>query len=75
MRVETDNLVSAGEVAELLGLAHHNSVTTYLQRYPDFPEPVVQKSGGHIRLWLRPEIEDWADSRSERRPSDTNGAS
>lgn len=75
MKVETDNLVSAGEVAELLGLAHHNSVTTYLQRYPDFPEPVVQKSGGHIRLWLRPDIEEWAGSRSERGSTGTDSSS
>ena len=58
-RVDTEDLVSASEVAELLGLAQHNSVTTYLNRYDDFPRPVVDKSGGHIRLWLRQEISTW----------------
>lgn len=62
-KVDTKDLVSASEVAELLGLAQHNSVTTYLRRYDDFPQPVVNKSGGHIRLWLRPEIERWSESR------------
>jgi len=62
-KVDTKDLVSASEVAELLGLAQHNSVTTYLRRYADFPRPVVEKSGGHIRLWLRPEITRWARKR------------
>ncbi len=63
--VDVDNLVSAAEVAEILGLAHHNSVTTYLHRYEDFPQPVVEKSGGRIRLWDRREIQAWR----QRRPS------
>ncbi len=57
--VDTKDLVSASEVADLLGLAQHNSVTTYLRRYPDFPRPVVEKSHGHIRLWLRQDIAEW----------------
>lgn len=63
LKVDTSELVSAAEVAELLGLAQHNSVTTYLRRYDDFPRPVVDKSGGHIRLWLRPDIESWSEQR------------
>ncbi len=62
-RVNTEDLVSASEVAELLGLAQHNSVTTYLNRYRDFPRPVIDKSGGHIRLWLRPDIVRWNRAR------------
>ena len=62
-RVDTADLVSAGEVAEILGLSHHNSVTTYLQRYADFPRPVVEKSSGHIRLWLQQDIEAWSAQR------------
>jgi len=62
-KVDTKDLVSASEVAELLGLAQHNSVTTYLRRYADFPRPVVDKSGGHIRLWLRQDIQTWSRSR------------
>ena len=63
--VDAEDLVSATEVAELLGLAHHNSVTTYLNRYEDFPRPVIDKSGGHIRLWLRPEVTAWRQMRSD----------
>jgi glutathione-regulated potassium-efflux system ancillary protein KefG len=58
-KVNTEDLIGASEVASLLGLSHHNSVTTYLRRYPDFPRPVVDLSASRIRLWLRTEIEAW----------------
>ncbi len=59
-RVRTEDLIGASEVAQLLGLSHHNSVTTYLRRYADFPRPVVDLSESRVRLWLRPEIVAWA---------------
>lgn len=58
--VNTKDLIGATEVAEILGLSHHNSVSTYVQRYKDFPPPIIDKSNGRIRLWLRGEIEAWA---------------
>ncbi len=61
--VDTADLVSASEVAELLGLAQHNSVTTYMHRYADFPQPVINKSGGRVRLWLRHDIQLWDATR------------
>lgn len=63
--VDVDDLISASEVAEILGLAHYNSVTTYLNRYDDFPRPVVDKSSGRIRLWLRPDVALWKSHRSK----------
>ncbi len=65
-KVDTADLISAGEVAEILGLAHHNSVTTYLHRYDDFPRPVLEKSSGHIRLWLRSDVFSWKTQRQAR---------
>ena len=62
-RVNTEDLIGAAEVAEILGLKHHNSVTTYVHRYEDFPKPVVDISQSRIRLWLRQEIEEWAEER------------
>jgi predicted DNA-binding transcriptional regulator AlpA len=61
--VRTEDLVDAQEVAEILGLTHRNSVSTYLNRYPDMPRPVVDKPSGKTRLWLRPEIVQWKKSR------------
>jgi hypothetical protein len=49
-RVNTDDLMTASEVAVMLGLAHHNTVSTYLRRYPDFPRPIIDRSGGRVRL-------------------------
>ncbi len=61
--VRTEDLVDAHEVAEILGLAQRNSVSTYLRRYADMPRPVVERSGGRTRLWLRSDVEEWARSR------------
>ena len=41
---------------EILGLAHHNSVSTYLRRYEDFPRPILDLPKSRIRLWLRQDI-------------------
>ncbi len=70
-KIDVDDLIDTSEVARLLGLAHRNSVTTYLNRYPDMPRPMVEMRESRIRLWLRPEIVDWAarTGRSERRAS------
>ena len=61
--VDTDDLIDSQEVADLLGLSHRNSVSTYLHRYPAFPRPVVERGGGRTRLWLRSEIRSWAKDR------------
>ena len=59
-RINSEDLVDSAIVAEILGLSHRESVTTYLRRYPDMPRPVVELGRGRVRLWLRPEIEAWA---------------
>ena len=66
-KVNTEDLVSAAEVARILGLSHHNTVATDMRRYDDFPQPVVNLSGGRIRLWLRQDITVWKDARSSGR--------
>ena len=62
-QVNTEDLISASEVARILGLAHHNSVSTYLKRYDDFPRPIIDLTESRIRLWLRPEIVEWREGR------------
>ena len=66
-RVDLDDLIDVGEVAELLGLAHKNSVTTYMRRYDDFPVPAVQFADGKCRAWIRQDVEDWRDQRENER--------
>ena len=57
--IDPDDLLDVGEVAELLGLAQKNSVTTYMRRYEDFPAPVIEFANGKCRAWLREDIEAW----------------
>ncbi|MET0885230.1 MAG: hypothetical protein ABWX92_02165 [Mycetocola sp.] len=59
-RVNTEDLIDAQGVADLLGLSQRTAVSVYQRRYPDMPRPVVNLGGGRTRLWLRQEIERWA---------------
>lgn len=58
VKVDLEDLLNATEVAAVLGLAHREAVSTYRQRYADFPKPVMKK--GTCVLWLRHDIEAWA---------------
>ena len=62
-KVDTDDLIGAAEVQAILGLSHPSSVTTYLKRYPDFPQPVIDLSRSRVRLWKRQDIIRWHDAR------------
>ncbi len=61
--VDVGELIDARDVAELLGLSHPNSVFGYLKRYPDMPRPVVDRGPNRARLWVRSDIEQWAEQR------------
>lgn len=71
-RVDTEDLIDARAVAEILGLKHRNTVSEYQARYDDMPRPVVDLGRGRPRLWLRRAIEGWAADRvvTEKRRSD-----
>jgi len=47
------------EVAEILGLSHRDSVTSYLHRYPDMPRPVSGGGRGTRLFWDRAAIVRW----------------
>jgi len=61
--IELPDLVDSHEVAEVLGLSSHRSVSTYRTRHADFPAPIVEKGAGRCLLWLRADVEAWARSR------------
>ena len=70
--VDLDDIIDSAGVAEHLGLSHSNSVGTYRSRYADFPPPVLDLGSGRCLLWLRSDIEKWANGRPPRpsaRPS------
>jgi glutathione-regulated potassium-efflux system ancillary protein KefG len=61
--VALDDLIDVTGVARLVGLAHRNSVTTYLRRYRDFPRPVLETPSRHCRLWSRSDVLTWVGAR------------
>lgn len=65
-RVDLDDLADVGEVAEILGLSHKNSVSTYLKRYDSFPRPVIEFADQKCRLWLRSDVLAWMQSTGRR---------
>jgi len=65
-KIDTDDLLDTQGVAEILGLAHRNTVTQYQRRYEDMPRPVFDLGPGRVKLWLRPEIEHWAKQQASR---------
>lgn len=56
--VDVDDLVTSGHIAERLGIAHAETVSNWVVRYPDFPAPVWKAD--RIRLWLWSEVRAWA---------------
>lgn len=60
--MDPNDLLDAGEVAELLGLARRQAVSTYRSRYADFPAPTVERNSGMCVLWARDDVESWARS-------------
>jgi hypothetical protein len=63
--VDLDDLIDVGEVAALLGLAHKNSVTTYMRRYEDFPAPALEFAEGKCRAWARGDVVRWREGRNQ----------
>jgi predicted DNA-binding transcriptional regulator AlpA len=61
-KYDPDDLLDAGEVAELVGLSHRNSVSLYRRRHADFPTPVLTK--GRLMLWSRRDIVRWRTEHS-----------
>ena len=71
--VDTADLIDARGVAELLGLSHPNSVSTYQHRYPDMPRPVVDLGEGRCKMWLRAEVVSWDQRRAAQPPIGPTG--
>jgi len=65
-QVDTDDLIDASGVADLLGLSHRNTVSVYQRRYLDMPRPVVDLGSGRAKLWLRSEVQRWAVTRASK---------
>jgi predicted DNA-binding transcriptional regulator AlpA len=58
VRIDPGDLVDPREVAAIIGMTNPSGVSVYRRRYPDFPDPVVEKA--RCILWLRQDVERWA---------------
>lgn len=65
-QIDVDDITDTAGAAEILGLAHRNSVGQYRRQYADFPQPVKNLGNGRCLLWLRSEIEAWRAARPGR---------
>ncbi|HEY2657720.1 MAG TPA: hypothetical protein VGI55_18190 [Solirubrobacteraceae bacterium] len=65
-KVETNDLLDAQGVADVLGLSHRNTVFQYQRKYEDMPRPTIDLGEGRVKLWLRPQIERWAAQQAVR---------
>jgi glutathione-regulated potassium-efflux system ancillary protein KefG len=61
--IDTDDVIDAQGMAELLGLAQRNTVSLYQRRYASMPRPVIDLGQGRCKLWLRSEVEEWRSDR------------
>ena len=68
MLVDIEDLLDTSQVAALLGLSHRNSVVTYMNRYPEFPAPVVVRP--RMKLWRAQDIEAWQRGAPDTRTED-----
>lgn len=67
LQVDPQDLLDVSQVAVILGLSNRQGVSAYRLarrpdgslKYPDFPQPVINRGGGRCLLWLRAEIEEW----------------
>lgn len=62
MLIAVEQLVGAAEVAEILGVSRQR--VTQLTSRDDFPTPAAVLAMG--KVWLRDDVQQWADERDER---------
>lgn len=64
--IDASDVIDAQGVAELLGLAQRNTVSSYQRRYPGMPRPVIDLGQGRCKLWLRSEVVKWEHQRDRQ---------
>jgi hypothetical protein len=64
----TDEVIDAQRVADLLGLGQRHTVFSYPRRYLAMPRPAADLGDGRSKLWLRTDIEVGRTARGDRNP-------
>lgn len=57
--IDTDDLIASADIADMLGVGPP-AVNNWVQRHPDFPQPVLRVSRGAIPLYDRNQVVEWA---------------
>jgi len=57
-KVDIEQLVSANQIAQRLGVSHVQTIHTRRRRHADFPEPVL--SFDRVLIWYWPDVRRWA---------------
>ncbi|HEX9994007.1 MAG TPA: hypothetical protein VGB14_13845 [Acidimicrobiales bacterium] len=57
-KVDVDDIVSATEIAQRLGVKRPTVVHDWRRRHPEFPKPIARTALGF--LWAWPDVERWA---------------
>lgn len=65
-KVDVSDLIDAEGVRIRIGLSQRNTVSSYQRRYPDMPRPVVDLGKGRCKMWLKSEIDAWAEATGRR---------
>jgi predicted DNA-binding transcriptional regulator AlpA len=63
-RIDPADLLDNSEVAQIIGITNPNGVSVYRKRFADFPKPRIEKR--QTVLWLRADIEAWAQRHDRR---------
>jgi predicted DNA-binding transcriptional regulator AlpA len=57
-RIDVDDLVTATDIAERLGVKRAQVVHDWRRRHPDFPAPLVTRP--RVLLWAWKDVKAWA---------------
>lgn len=60
MRWSLADLVATSDIAEECGVGKP-TVSNWIKRYPDFPQPLTVVAQGHTQLFSRKAVLDWYD--------------
>ncbi len=60
MKWDLDDLVSPADIAEECG-ATRATVSNWVKRYPDFPQPLTTVARGRTKLYSRKAVVEWYD--------------
>lgn len=57
-KVDVEDLVGTGEIAQRLGFERIQIVHDWASRHADFPKPITRLGNTHVWAW--PDVEAWA---------------